>query len=78
MYASLRLRRVEDKLRLSVFLQDRIVMVHRHRSIRIPVGGCADPKNRIVQPICQSRRPNHGKNYSDTYSAQANSKVRDR
>ena len=62
-HTSLSLRRVENELGLSILLEHGVVMIHRHRSVRIPVGCSSDPENRIVHAIRKYGRPNHGKNH---------------
>src|SRR6202521_2408901 len=50
-HTSLRLGRIENELRLSVLLQHRIIMIHCHGAIRIPVCRGPNPKKGVVQSI---------------------------
>jgi hypothetical protein len=77
-HAGLSLRRIEDELCLSVLLQHGVVMVDRHRSVRIPAGGRADPKNCVIQPVRESGGPDHHKNCANENLSQPHSQVRDR
>ncbi len=61
-HASLRPRRIKNELRLSILLQHGIVMIHGHRSVRVPVGRRPHPQSGIVQTIRQSCGRNHTKN----------------
>ncbi len=53
MHAGFRRRRIEDKLRLPVFLQDGIVVAYYDRAVRIAVGRDPQPKN---QEICTEQK----------------------
>jgi hypothetical protein len=64
-HTSLSLRRVENKLGLSVLLEHGVVMIYGDRSVSIPVDRGSDSKNRKVQAIRQYGRPKHGKNRGD-------------
>ena len=75
--AGLRLRWIEDELRLPVFLQDSVIVVHGHRPVCIPANCRADAKNRIIQPVRESGGPDHHKNCANENSAQPHSQVRD-
>ena len=76
--AGLRLRRVEDKLRLPVFQQNSVIVVYDHRPVCIPANCRADAKNRIIQPVRESGGPDHHKNYADENSSKPDSQVRGR
>ncbi len=47
-YTGLRLRWVVEKLRLAVFLEDSVEVLHRNRSIRTAMDRHADAENREV------------------------------
>jgi len=49
------LRRVKHESGLPVFLQNRVVVPHHDRTVRIPVGGRANAKNREVDAEGQRR-----------------------
>src|ERR1700726_4018585 len=74
-HACLRLRWIENELRLSVFLQHRLVMIPRNRAVRISMNRLAQPKNSIVQTIRHSRHTDHSKNYGEEDSSQPHSEV---
>jgi hypothetical protein len=74
-HASLGLRRIEDKLCFSVFLQNRIVVIHRHRAVRISVRCRPDLEHGEVQPIHQGRGRQHSKDCGDQYSSQPRPEV---
>ena len=76
--AGLRLRWIKDELRLPVFLQDSVIVVHGHRPVCIPANCRADAKNRIIQPVRESGGPDHHKNYADENSSKPDSQVRGR
>ena len=76
--AGLSLRRIEDELRLPVFLEHGVIVVHGHRSIRIPANCRVDPKHRVIDAIRHGRRANHQENYGDEHSPQPHSQVRGR
>ncbi len=71
MHTGQRLRRIKDELRLPVFLEDGIVVVHGYRSVGVPLPGGADAEDGIVQAIGERGRCNHAENCADEDSLQA-------
>jgi hypothetical protein len=51
---------VEDKLGLSVLLQDGVVVANRYRAISVPIRGYPYAKNGVVQAKRQSNHPQYG------------------
>ena len=73
--ASLRLRRIETELCLSVLLQHGIVVIHRHRAVNIASARRPHPENGIVQNIGQNDYPNRNTDHGDEDPSQAHSKA---
>ena len=69
MDTGLRLRILENKLRLAAFLRHGIVRVHSDRSVGIPVGGHADPEHSIVRPVNHDLRPGQNQDGAKRYRA---------
>ena len=76
--ASLRLRRIEDELRLAIFQQDRVVVVHGHRSVRISIRGDADAEHDEVQAEREDSHCHEGEKHGQEKSPDAFSQIRGR
>jgi hypothetical protein len=70
-HASLGLRRIENELSFSVLLQDGIVMIHRHRTIRVPVRRNSNPEDGEIQAKRQDRRAQQTEHGSEENSPQS-------
>jgi len=77
-HAGLRLRRIEDELGLAILEQDRIVMIHGHRSVRISIRGDADAEDGEVEAEGQDCRRQEGEKHGQEKSPEAFSQIRGR
>lgn len=75
MHASLSLRRIEDQLSLTILLQYRVVVIHGHGTIGVPVRRRSDSEHGEVDSVCQSGYTEHGQNDAHEQSSQPISEV---
>ena len=59
-HASLSLRRIEDQLSLTILLQYRVVVIHRHGTVGVPVRRRSDSEDGEVDSVCESGHTQHG------------------
>jgi hypothetical protein len=76
MDTGLGLRRIEDELGFAVLLRHGVVVVHGHRSIRIPVCCHSEVEDCEIEAIGQGRRPEKRKKCRDEYFPQQGSETR--
>lgn len=67
-HAGFRRRRIEDELGLAILHQDRIVVVHGDRSVRIFIGGDTDAEGDEVEAEGHDGRRHDGEKHSEDES----------
>ena len=77
-HARLCLRRIKDKLRLPVFLEDSVIMVDRHRTVGIPVSRNPDFEYAQVQSKRQHGRAQRAEQRRTKDAPQPFSQIGDR
>jgi len=74
-HARLSLWRVEDQLSLTILLQYRVVVIHGHGTVGVPVRRRSDSEDGEVDSIYQSGYAEHGQNDAHEQSSQPLSEV---
>ena len=74
-HASLSLRRIEDQLSLTIFLQYRVVVIDGHGTISVSVRRRSDPEHGEVDSIYQSGHTEQAQSGAHEQSSQPISEV---
>jgi len=74
-HARLRRRRIEDKLRLPIFLLNRVVVAHHDRAVSIPLGDHPQLKKPKVHAKGQNGRPENEEQQGQKSAPQPVSKI---
>lgn len=77
-HAGLRRWRIEDELRFAVFLRNRVVVIHSHRSVGIPFREHAHFEDGVIQDPAKSGDSDESEDGCDEPSAKTSAEVWDR